>query len=150
MLEEMLPETMTATQAQSLLHRLLKRCKFEPSIAEVMDEWYAIIRENRRPEAFKAGPAQAVPQRHINQLKDTRQALLEGRPVEGTNLSKELIQFARGFFPEISLSLIEKNRLEISNCMTDRKKDRERKDGYMTYMNLDKNGVITLYMSKLR
>ena len=38
MLEEMLPETMTAKEAESLLHRLLKRCKYEPSIAEVMDE----------------------------------------------------------------------------------------------------------------
>ena len=82
MLEEMLPETMTAQQAESLLHRLLKRCKFEPSIAEVMEEWYAIVRENRRPQIFQAGPAQTVPQRHINRLKDTRNALLEGRPVE--------------------------------------------------------------------
>ena len=93
---------MTAKEAESLLHRLLKRCKYEPSIAEVMDEWYAILRENRRPEAFHAGPARTVPQRHINQLKDTRQALLEGRPIEGMNLSKELIRFARSFFPEIS------------------------------------------------
>ena len=74
---------MTAQQAESLLHRLLKRCKFEPSIAEVMEEWYAIVRENHRPQTFQAGPAQAVPQRHINRLKDTRNALLEGRPVEG-------------------------------------------------------------------
>ena len=106
---------MTAQQAESLLHRLLKRCKFEPSIAEVMEEWYAIIRENRRPQTFQAGPAQTVPQRHINRLKDTRNALLE-----------------------------------ISNCMTDRQKDLERKDGYMTYMKLNKNGVITLYMSKIQ
>ena len=34
--------------------------------------------------------------------------------------------------------------------MTDRQKDLERKDGYMTYMKLDKNGVITLYMSKIQ
>ena len=115
-----------------------------------MDEWYAILREKRRPEAFQAGPARTVPQRHINQLKDTRQALLEGRPIEGMNLSKELIRFARSFFPEISLPVIERNRLEISNCMTDRQKDLERKDGYMTYMKLDKNGVITLYMSKIQ
>ena len=66
------------------------------------------------------------------------------------NLSKELIRFARSFFPEISLPVIERNRLEISNCMTDRQKDLERKDGYMTYMKLDKNGVITLYMSKIQ
>ncbi|MGN0945868.1 MAG: hypothetical protein ACI4N8_05190 [Megasphaera sp.] len=55
---------------------MLKRCKFEPSIAEVMEEWYAIVRENCRPQAFQAGPAQTVPQRHINRLKDTR-----GRPL---------------------------------------------------------------------
>ena len=66
------------------------------------------------------------------------------------NLSKELIRFARSFFPEISMSILERNRLEISNCMTDRQKDLERKDGYMTYMKLDKNGVITLYMSKIQ
>lgn len=141
---------MTAKEADSLLHRLLKRCKYEPSIAEVMDEWYAILREKRRPEAFQAGPARTVPQRHINQLKDTRQALLEGRPIEGMNLSKKLIRFARSFFPEISMSILERNRLEISNCMTDRQKDLERKDGYMTYMKLDKNGVITLYMSRIQ
>ena len=114
-----------------------------------MEEWYAIVRENRRPQTFQAGPAQAVPQRHINRLKDTRNALLEGRPVEGLNLSEKLIRFARSFFPEISLSVIERNQLEISNCMTDRQKDLERKDGYMTYMKLDKRGVITLYMSKI-
>lgn len=141
---------MTAQEAESLLHRLLKRCKFEPSIAEVMEEWYAIVRENRRSQVFRPGPAQTVPQRHINRLKDTRQALLEGRPIEGLNLSKELIRFARSFFPEISLPVIERNRLEISNCMTDRQKDLERKDGYMTYMKLNKNGVITLYMSKIQ
>ncbi len=58
-----------------------------------MEEWYAIVRENRRPQVFRPGPAQTVPQRHINRLKDTRQALLEGRPIEGLNLSKELIRF---------------------------------------------------------
>lgn len=141
---------MTAQEAECLLHCLLKRCKFEPSIAEVMDEWYAIVRENRCPEAFQAGPSRTVPQRHINQLKDTRQALLEGRPIDGLNLSDELIGFARSFFPEISLPVIERNRLEISNCMTDRQKDLERKDGYMTYMKLHKNGVITLYMAKIQ
>ena len=115
-----------------------------------MEEWYAIVRENRRPQVFRPGPAQTVPQRHINRLKDTRQALLEGRPIEGMNLSEKLIRFARSFFPEISLPVIERNRLEISNCMTDRQKDLERKDGYMTYMKLDKNGVITLYMSRIQ
>ena len=71
MLEEMLPETMTAQQAESLLHRLLKRCKFEPSIAEVMEEWYAIVRENRRPQVFQAGPAQTVPQRRTAAYRAT-------------------------------------------------------------------------------
>ena len=107
-----------------------------------MEEWYAIVRENRHPQTFQAGPAQTVPQRHINRLKDTRNALLEGRPIEGMNLSEKLIRFARSFFPEISLSVIERNQLEISNCMTDRQKDLERKDGYMTYMKLDSTVLI--------
>lgn len=141
---------MSDTECQDLMQKLVMQYKFEPSIAEVLDVWHTLKRGLRRTDPiFTAEPAR-VSTHNIKKIKAVRQSLAGGKTAQNTGVSKELVDFARSFFPEISMTTIEKNRLEIANCRSDRQKDSQQKNGYMTYMNLDKNGVITLYISNLK
>ncbi len=147
MMKEILPD-MTAGQAHDLAVRILKQYTYEPSIAQILEEWRLMKRE--QAPARHALPAYApkpVHPRHISRLKLARDALHNGKKVERTAITQELIDFARTFFPHISLERIEANAMEISNCKTDREKDRAMHRPYRTKMKMDEQGVITLYMS---
>lgn len=148
MMAEILPE-MTVQQAHELAVRILKQYTYEPSIAQILEVWRTMKRDGAactpalpRPAFTPARP------RQLSRLKQVREAIKEGRHAEMA-VTQELIDFARSFFPHISRERIEANRIEISNCKTDREQDLAMRRGYMTCMRMDEQGVITLYMSPM-
>lgn len=148
MMAEILPE-MTVRQAHDLAVRILKQYTYEPSIAQILEEWRVMQRATQKDVLPSYTPKPVHP-RQISRLKRARTSLKEGKTVEGVAVTPDLIAFARTFFPHISLERIEANRIEISNCKTDREQDRILNRQYMTNMRLDEQGLITLYMSPMR
>ena len=59
-----------------------------------------------------------------------------------------LTAFARSFFPHMSEELIERNKMEIANCRADREREDRCASPYVTMMELDETGCVTLYMAK--
>ena len=49
-LKKKLPPSLTTTQGQELGERLVVRCIFPPSLAEILEEWRLMQSESRRPE----------------------------------------------------------------------------------------------------
>lgn len=148
MMAEILPE-MTARQAHDLAVRILKQYTYEPSIAQILEEWRVMQRATRK-DILPSYTPKPVSLRQISRLKQVKESLKTGNSAEGVAVTPELIAFARTFFPHISLERIEANRIEISNCKTDREQDRILNRQYMTNMRLDEQGLITLYMSPMR
>ncbi len=150
MMKEILPD-MTVRQAHDLAVRILKQYTYEPSIAQILEEWRLMKRE-QSPVSY-AIPHTTVASVHpqvIHRLKQIRQDLQRGKKIESSLVTTELINFARTFFPHISLERIEANAMEIANCKTDREQDRAMHRPYMTNMAMDERGRITLYMTPLR
>lgn len=148
MMAEILPE-MTVRQAHDLAVRILKQYTYEPSIAQILEEWRVMQRATRKDVLPSYTPKPVHP-RQISRLKQAKESLRAGKNAEGVAVTPELIAFARTCFPHISLERIEANRIEISNCKTDREQDRILNRQYMTNMRLDDQGLITLYMSPMR
>lgn len=149
MMKEILPD-MTIRQAHELAVRILKQYTYEPSIAQILEEWRLMKRE-QAPVSYAIPKASAsVHPNVIHRLKQIRQDLQQGKKIEGSLVTTELIDFARTFFPHISLERIEANAMEIANCKTDREQDRAMHRPYMTNMVMDEQGSITLYMTPLR
>ena len=73
---------MTDDESRELLIRLLKRCKYEPTIAEIMDEWRT-MRRCSRPVVFTAKRVEkpVFNPKVAKLLQETRAAIREGRPV---------------------------------------------------------------------
>ncbi len=111
---------MTDSDTKELLVRLLKRCKFEPTIAEIMDEWRTLQR-----------------------------AIRNGEPIPGVEVDSTLITFARNFFPGISLETITRNKLELSCCLMERQQELDENCRYRTVPVMDSNGEITCCMRKI-
>lgn len=64
-------------------------------------------------------------------------------------VSPELVQFARQFFPEISETTVQQNRLEIMNCKSDREKELAENSKFRTTMAMTAKGDITLFIRKI-
>ena len=73
---------MTDDEARELLIRLLKRCKYEPTIAEIMDEWRT-MRRCSRPVVFTAKRVEkpVFNPKVARLLQETRAAIREERIV---------------------------------------------------------------------
>lgn len=148
-MKEALP-SMTEDESQELIIRLLRRCKYEPTIAEIMDEWRTLKRCQR---------AIFVPQQREDRrvfspkiaklLADTRRAIQRGEAVPGVVVDSMLITFARSFFPGISLETITRNKLELSCCLMEQQRELEENCRYRTVPVMDSDGEITCCMRKI-
>jgi hypothetical protein len=132
-----------------LAERLIKRCKFAPSIAEILDEWSLFRREMNRHEDEQPAHTTATNPRILQHLKQAREALQRGESISQTVISDEMRQFVHTYYPEIPDSLIQKNWMEIANCMRDQKEQLLQNSRYQTVMHLTKEGVIELMMRKI-
>lgn len=145
-LKRSLPGELTAEQGEELGSRLAQRCTFPPTIAEILDEWRVMRRDMRRREAMpppvpvRRNPAVA------RQVRAVRDLLQQGRPLPRGEVTPELRDFARRFFPDISDESIRRNWLEIANCMYDRQEQERTKSSYQTVMELEPDGTICLAM----
>lgn len=86
-LKRSLPSDLTAAQGEELGLRLVQRCTFAPTVAEILSEWRTMRGEMRRRAAVTApapiGRKTAVPQkvRDIRHFLQQRQPLPKGEAV---------------------------------------------------------------------
>lgn len=152
-LKDMLPP-MTEDQARALARRILETHRFEPSIADVLAHWRDMERRRRQQEGAiyldETPPriSHAERKRRAGELRRVRTALGQRRSVPGLVVSESLTAFARSFFPHMSEELIERNKMEIANCRADREREDRCGSPYVTMMELDETGCVTLYMAK--
>ena len=141
---------MTEDESRELLIRLLKRCKYEPTIAEIMDEWRT-MRRCSRPVVFTAKRVEkpVFNPKVAKLLQETRAAIREGRPVTGVVVDEKLMTFARGYFPGISLATMQRNALELSCCYQEQLREIEANSRYRTVPVMDEEGVISSWMRRI-
>jgi hypothetical protein len=147
---DVLPPTMTEEQSRLLSNRLIARYHFLPTIAEILEEWRALVREERLREALpvaaSAGKTNPV---ILNFLRKVRSDVKAGKRFPKPKVTPELMEFARLFFPEISEAMVQRNWLEIMNCKTEREKEMEENSRYRTIMKMMPDGNIELMMRKV-
>ncbi|MGE1062857.1 hypothetical protein NXG27_09575 [Megasphaera paucivorans] len=149
-IDELLPDTMTLDQARNLSRRLIIRYRFLPSIAEIVEEWRAMAREEymktSRPET---GVKDTEKSRILHRLRKIRQEAAAGNRFPEPEVDPEVTMFARLFYPEISDTLIQRNWLEITNCMQHRQQQEREHSPYRTVMHLCQDGSIELRMRRI-
>lgn len=123
--------------------------KFAPSLADILEEWRQMRHEmNRR--VYEAPKFTGHMSREAAQLlREAKDRLHDGRTMDYSPVTPKVMRFAQQFFPEISESTVQRNRLEIMNCMSDREKETVANSKYRTCMAMSDNGTITLFMRKV-
>lgn len=148
-LKRSLPSDLTAAQGEELGLRLVQRCTFAPTVAEILSEWRTMRGEMRRRAAVTApapiGRKTAVPQK----VRDIRHFLQQRQPLPKGEAVPALCDFARQFFPDISDDMIQKNWLEIANCMHDRQEEERTGRACRTGMVMEPDGTISLVVQLL-
>ena len=148
-MKEALPE-LDENESRELIIRLLKRCQYEPTIAEIMDEWRT-MRRCSRPVVFTAKRVEkpVFNPKVARLLQETKAAIREGRPVAGVVIDEKLMTFARGYFPGISLATMQRNALELSCCYQEQLREIEANSRYRTVPVMDEDGVISSWMRRI-
>lgn len=148
-LKENLGSDISVTQAETLANRLVASHRFSPSIAEIVAEWNQMRKEmNRR--VYEAAPVSATMNPETKRLlHEAKDRLREGRTADFRPVSPDIMEFVRQFFPEISEKTVQRNSLEIRNCMSTRDAEIAAGSPYRTYMELNDKGIITLFMRKI-
>ena len=136
-LRENLPSDLSAAQGKSLARRIVTTHKFAPSLADILEEWRQMRHEmNRR--VYEA-----------QLLREAKDRIRDGKTADYSPVTPKVMRFVQQFFPEISESTVQRNRLEIMNCMRDREKETAANSQFRTCMAMDNNGMITLFMRKV-
>ncbi|WP_159445850.1 hypothetical protein [Megasphaera cerevisiae] len=146
-----LPVALSEEHGKKLAERLSKRCKFAPSIAEIMEEWKQMRREIYR-EASVYHPEPRLPyvkRQTLQQAQAVKISWHEGKRVINCHITAEVREFVHTFFPEMSDDTIRKNWLEIMNCQKDRVRELAQNSRWRTYMKLNTEGNIELVMRKI-
>lgn len=148
-LKENLPSDISVTQAKTLAKRLVSTHKFAPSIAEIVAEWRQMRHEiNRR--VYEAPKFTGHMSREAAQLlRDAKDRIRDGKTADYSPVTPKVMRFVQQFFPEISENTVQRNRLEIMNCMSEREKETAVNSKFRTCMAMDNNGMITLFMRKV-
>lgn len=148
-LKKQLPSALTDEQGQLLGERLVSRCKFPPSVAEILEEWNQMKREERRRTApvLEYRPPSADPA-IIGYLKQVQQTLRSRQPVPALSVAPDVWDFVRYFFPDISEPVVQRNVTAILNCRSDRMVQRRERSPYRTVMHLTEDGTIELSVRK--
>jgi hypothetical protein len=142
---------MSEEHGKKMAERLSKRCKFAPSIAEILEEWKQMRREIYREESVYHQEAltQYVKRQTLQQAKEVKIAWHEGTSGVCHEITAELREFVYTFFPEMSDDTIKRNWLGIMNCKKDRERELAQNSRWRTYMKLNKEGAIELVMRKI-
>ena len=136
-------------QAKTLAKRLVATHKFAPSIAEIVAEWRQMRHEmNRR--VYEAPKFTGHMSREAAQLlREAKDRIRDGKTADYSPVTPKVMRFVQQFFPEISENTVQRNRLEIMNCMSEREKETAANSKYRTCMAMSDNGMITLFMRKV-
>ena len=152
LLKKKLPPSLTTTQGQELGERLVVRCIFPPSLAEILEEWRLMEAESRRSEraALPEWTEQSLSPSVRNRIEDVKARIRRREPAPFRPIPGECWAFVRSVFPEITETQVRQNLLDIQNCMDDQKRQRRTGDPYRTMMRLTADGNIELVMRKVR
>jgi hypothetical protein len=148
-LRENLPSDLSVAQGKSLARRIVTTHKFAPSLADILEEWRQMRHEmNRR--VYEAPKFTGHMSREAAQLlREAKDRIRDGKTADYSPVTPKVMRFVQQFFPEISESTVQRNRLEIMNCMRDREKETAANSQFRTCMAMDNNGMITLFMRKV-
>ena len=150
MLMKALPTSLSEEEAEKLAQRLVMRCRYMPSIAEIVDEWQLMAREKHMNSYYEANQTVKKPNRAtIRRIRQIQRDVSEGKPFPQPETTPEMIQFARQYFRNISEETVTRNWLEISVCMRENEKETKNNSRYRTVMHLEKDGTIELFMRKI-
>ncbi len=146
-LKKSLPADLTPEQGRTLGESLVRRCKFAPTVAEILEAWQSVKPRYQTarcppPRTGRMDPAA------IRRIRSIRQALQDGASLPPPAVTPALQEFARLFFPGISDETIRRNWLTIMNCKHDREKQLASGDPYWTVMTLLPDGCISLSMRR--
>ena len=138
---------MTDDQSQELKVRLLRHCKFEPTIAEIMDEWKAM---QRRPhETYRQEPvSRQFDPAVARALRETQKALKNGTYRWEPVITPVLVAFARHWIPDITEAEIKENVTEIEQAQREMKDDYAQKRPYVTGL-IRHGGMIVTCMKRV-
>ena len=142
---------MTTAQAMKLTAYVAAHHKFLPSIAEVIEDWQHLAKEERNRSwqqqnyERKQEPIDEAMRERIRQIQENAQKKTPTRP----DLTEDLVAFARRHFPAITTEQIEANWLDISYCQRENEKEIRTKSAYRTVMELTPDGTIEILMRKL-
>ena len=146
-LMKLLPDSLTVQQAETLTKRIVLKCKYFPSIAEIMEEYYLYSKELHKgkvlqfPEVRRTYDGRTAKKLHAISEFVKKYKKFPKQPV-----SPDIIKFARSFFPEMSEETIQRNWLEIANCRMERTRELNENSRYRTVMKLCSDGIIELYV----
>ena len=150
MLMEVLPTSLTEKDAETLARRLVVRCRYMPSIAEIVDEWQLMARERHMNSYYESNQTIKKPNSAtLRRIRQIQRDVSEGKPFPQPETTPEMIQFARQYFRNISEETVTRNWLEISVCMRENEKETKNNSRYRTVMHLEKDGTIELFMRKI-
>ena len=151
-MKKKLPPSLTTTQGQELGERLVVRCIFPPSLAEILEEWRLMQSESRRPEkaALPEWKKQSLCPSVRSRIEDVKARIRRREPAPLQPIPDEVWAFVRSVFPGMTETRVRQNLMEIRNCMDDQKQQRRTGDPYRTLMRLTEDGNIELFMCKVR
>ena len=138
---------MTEHEGNQLKVRLLRRCKYEPTIADIMEEWKGMKRQG------ETSPVSRETNRTYNSrvaavLKATKQALRDGTYHWEPVITPVLVAFARHWIPDITEEEIKENFTEIEQAQRAMKDDYAQQRAYVTGL-IRHGGMIVTCMKRV-
>ena len=134
---------------EELGERLVKRCKYMPTVVEILDEWHLMCRQQIRK-------AQFTDERHVKpnkallaRIREIREQANSGRRFPDPVVKPDVIEFAHSVFPDLSENLIRRNWQNITSCRYENEKELKNNCRYRTVMKLEKDGTIELMVREI-
>jgi hypothetical protein len=107
---------------EELGERLVKRCKYMPTVVEILDEWHLMCRQQFRKARF-------TDERHVKpnkallaRIREIREQANSGRRFPDPVVKPDVIEFAHSVFPDLSENLIRRNWQNITSCRYENEK----------------------------
>lgn len=133
---------MTVEQSQDLKVRLLRRCKFEPTIAEIMEEWKGMQRQPQR-QSYQIQEKRVYDPSVAKALRETKQALQDGTYQWHHVVTPVLAAFAKHWIPDITAAELQANIMEIEQAQRDMKDDYACQRPYVTGLMRHEGMILT-------
>lgn len=146
-----LPKSLTAEEGKTLANRLIVRCKYAPSIAEIVTEWKQMRKELRcQEDVYQPEENRNYVDQHTwKRIMAVKERLRAGERLPEPEVTEEIRAFACRYFPEITDSTIQRNWSEITSCRREQAKEQARGSRYSTCMQMMQDGYIELVMRRM-